>query len=251
MKQEEKRIISLISMSVALMILATGCVQICYESPRKIKKAAKYTSQIPITVKELKNKVDSDTSQYKILIYYNYCCGACTKRFNDTYYRLWHEMDSSLVSWYFVQSDCSGVKWNEQFLRNYGINTTMYYIRDDSLEYLSYEGNFTNCFFGRHITDESTGTPTTYILAVAVAKTIAQVAVLYNAIAFLVFLIDQRRKLAQRVGNTCYLIGVFAKRCTETVCDTIVGVIAELRTEHDVGHLVGRPLQSELTIPSV
>lgn len=164
MKQKEKKILSLICMSAVLTLLATGCVQICYESPGRIKRAAKYTSQIPITVKDLKSKVDSDTSQYKILIYYNYCCGACTKRFNDTYYRLWHEMDSSLVSWYFVQSDCSGVKWNEQFLRNYGINTTMYYIRDDSPEYLSYEGNFTNCFFGRHITDESTGTPTTYIL---------------------------------------------------------------------------------------
>lgn len=73
-------------------------------------------------------------------------------------------MDSTLVSWYFVQSDCSGVKWNEQFLKKYGISTTMYYIRDDSPEYLSPEGNFVNCFFGRHITSEPTSTPTTFIL---------------------------------------------------------------------------------------
>ncbi len=159
-----KKINTLFCISIALTLLASGCIQLCYESPGRIKKAAQYTSQIPITVKELRGKVDCDTSQYKVLVLYNYCCGACRKRFHDTYYRLWHEWDSSLVSWYFVQNDCSGVKWNEDFLKHYGINTTMYYIRDDSPEYLSCEGNFTNCFFGRHITDEATGTPTTYIL---------------------------------------------------------------------------------------
>ncbi len=151
-------------MVILSALFASGCIRICYESPRKIRQAARYTSQIPLTVKELRSLIDQDTSQYKLVVLYSNCCGFCSKRFGDTYSPLWHQLDSSKVSWYFVQIDCGGVKWNEEYLKSYGISTTMYYIRDDSPEYLSCNGNITNCLFGRHITDGSTATPTTYIL---------------------------------------------------------------------------------------
>lgn len=156
--------IALFCLAFTMILLTSSCVHFCYESPSRIKLAATYTSQIPLTIKDLKRKIDYDTSEYKLIVLYSPCCGACRKRFGDTYSRLWHELDTSLVSWYFVQIDCGGVKWNEKFLNSFGINTTMYYIRDDSPEYQSSDGNITNCLFGRHITNYPTGTPTTYIL---------------------------------------------------------------------------------------
>ncbi|MBP9990088.1 MAG: hypothetical protein KBT45_01485 [Bacteroidales bacterium] len=154
--------ITCLIMLLALMV--PGCVRLCYESPGRIRQAAQYTSQIPLTVNELKTLIDQDSNKYKLVVLYSNCCGACRKRFGDTYSQLWHKLDSSTVSWYFVQIDCGGVKWNEDFLKSYGISTAMYYLRDDSPEYLSSNGNITNCLFNRRITDGATATPTTYIL---------------------------------------------------------------------------------------
>ena len=121
---------------IAAASLFSGCgirlIAVCNEKPSDIANAYKYTDQRPLTADGLKQLLMDDTLHYKVVLFYSYCCGACREQMRDTYSKIWN-VDTSLVRWYFVQRDCSGLKYNNtDYLKRYGIETPyMYYLRDD------------------------------------------------------------------------------------------------------------------------
>ena len=58
-------------------------------------------------------------------------------------------------------------------------------------------------------------------------------------------------QLVERTDNTLIIEWVSSKGSLGTTIIAILRVITEVRTEHDVGHRVGRPLQTHLGIPVV
>ena len=57
--------------------------------------------------------------------------------------------------------------------------------------------------------------------------------------------------MRQRVRDAADGIGVTPERGADGIAQLVVGVIAELRTEHDVPHRVRHPLQSHTSIPTI
>lgn len=158
---------------IIILCLLSGCdniVRICIETPKRIEEATMYTDQIPITAEKLRQLVEKDTSHYKIIVLYSVCCGPCMDMFKHTYSHMWKNSDTSQIKWYFIQDDCSGVKWNTEFLTNFGINTTMYYLRDTLPEFKTYTehriNNLINYIipFSEHKVDNMFGVPTDIVI---------------------------------------------------------------------------------------
>ena len=57
--------------------------------------------------------------------------------------------------------------------------------------------------------------------------------------------------MRQRVRDAADGIGITPERGADGIAQLVVGVIAELRTEHDVPHRVRHPLQSHTSIPTI
>ncbi len=122
---------------VLIFLLFTSCnsIQICIETKRKIKTSDRYSNQIPLTVKELKELVAKDTIHYKVVIFYSPCCAPCIEYMKTDYKNALQSVDNS-VKFYFILNDCGGLKYNEAFLLSSGINIDkMYYIRDTSSDF--------------------------------------------------------------------------------------------------------------------
>lgn len=123
----------LLIVSLVFSIYSCGIIQYCPpENERNLRLALKYTNQIPLTVKELKELIIYDSAHYKLIIFYSPCCGPCSIEMASTYRNAFQNADST-VKFFFIQDDCTGVKYNEAYLKNFGIsNQKLYYLRDTS-----------------------------------------------------------------------------------------------------------------------
>ncbi len=124
----------LFTIVITAIMLFSGCnlVWICIETESKIKKSYKYENQIGLTVDELKNVLVNDTANYKILIFYSPCCGPCVRHLQTTY-KEFYDKKGADVNFYFVSSDCGGLKYNERFMLSLGYSEQLYFIRDTSM----------------------------------------------------------------------------------------------------------------------
>ena len=118
--------------AVALLCLsATGCfqsrnslVRVCNPSDKLLREApTKYADHTPVTAAELRHFLLDDTSHYKILVVYSYCCSGCGEAMRDTYIPLMHSLDTSRCRMLFVLDDCGSLPWNADYLNRYGITT--------------------------------------------------------------------------------------------------------------------------------
>ena len=139
--------------AVALLCLsAASCfqsrhslVRVCYPSNKLLRQAqTKYADHTPMTAAELRHVLKDDTSHYKILVVYSYCCSGCAEAMRDTYMPLMHSLDTSHCRMLFVLDDCGSLPWNADYLNRYGISTR-YYMRDTDSLFLDYkDGKATN-----------------------------------------------------------------------------------------------------------
>lgn len=120
-----------IIMAFLLSLQSCNLIWICKETNLSIRKSYKYKNQIGLTVKELKSLLVSDTSNYKILIFFSPCCGPCQKHFQTTY-RKFYDIKDANVKFYFINDCCDGVRYNEKFLHSMGYYEQIYFIRDTS-----------------------------------------------------------------------------------------------------------------------
>ena len=124
-----------------LITLFASCsfvtVTICYDTSYSVRKSVNYKNMIPLKVTDLKKMLTSDTSHYKIVVIYDVCCGGCKERFETIYPDFLAKTDTNEVRWIFIHSSTGGLGNNEWFLRNNGINSTMYYFKDDTPAFAS------------------------------------------------------------------------------------------------------------------
>lgn len=122
-------------------LLLAGCfqsrnsfVRVCHPTKKLIREAAtKYADHTPLTADGLRHMLMDDTTHYKIVVVYSYCCGSCREGMNTIFAPMMRSLDTSRCRMYFVLDDCGSLPWNADYLDAYGI-TTRYYMRDtDSL----------------------------------------------------------------------------------------------------------------------
>lgn len=128
--------LTIVMLAAALLFSGCGLVQVCIEKPSDIANAHKYTDQRPLTVDGLKHLMVDDTTHYKVVVFYNHCCGPCQEQMKLVFNQLYNT-DTAHVRWYFVLEDCSSLKYNNtKYLKRYGIETPyMYYLRDDDTRF--------------------------------------------------------------------------------------------------------------------
>lgn len=98
---------------VLLSLLAARCfqsrhllVRVCHPSERLLHEAsAKYADHTPLTAGDLRRYLADDTSHYKILIVYSYCCAGCKEAMRDTYLPLMRGMGAS-TTWAKLLNEC-------------------------------------------------------------------------------------------------------------------------------------------------
>lgn len=132
-----KKFYILVSVAIIIVVLTTNCfhsryslIKDCRPNERVIKNSSKYTDHTPLTASDLRNMLKNDTSHYKIVIIYSYCCGPCREYMRDIYSPMYKALDTSECRMYFVLDDCGSLPWNADYMKNYNIKD-FYYLRDD------------------------------------------------------------------------------------------------------------------------
>ena len=126
-----------------VIICLLGSCAFNVETSRRIRQAAKYTDQIPITVAELKQMILDDTTHYKVVVVYYIGCQPCTESLKKYAAPLYNNADTSQLRFYFVQNHCGALKKNKEYLESCDISAPMYYLRDDTPEF---SGRFPGLF---------------------------------------------------------------------------------------------------------
>ena len=126
-----------VALAILIATLTTSCfqskhslVRFCRPNQRMIKKSVEYTDHTPLTAEKLRTMIMNDTTHYKIVVIYSYCCGPCQEQMRDIYAPMYKTIDTSECKMYFVLDDCGSLPWNTDYLAQYGI-TERYYLRDD------------------------------------------------------------------------------------------------------------------------
>ncbi len=105
-------------------------VRVCYPSEKLLREAeTKYTDHTPLNADDLRHILVDDTTHYKIVVIYSYCCGPCHEAMPTVYVPLMKSLDTARCRMYFILDDCGSLPWNADYLAQYGI-TTRYYMRD-------------------------------------------------------------------------------------------------------------------------
>jgi len=118
---------------ILFLFQSCGLVWICNESKQSIKKSSKYTHLTGVSIPELKQIIYSDTLNYKVLIFYSPCCGACAEEFKITYKTAYAKLETA--KFYFIASDCGGLKYIDKFFGDFAKDEVKYYIKDSSAKF--------------------------------------------------------------------------------------------------------------------
>jgi len=147
-----KKTFKLVAIATLMSSMLAGCfqtrnsiVRMCYPSDKLLREApTKYADHTPLTADALRHMLLDDTTHYKLLVVYSYCCSGCREAFADTYLPLMRNLDTARCRMYFVLNDCGSLPWNDDYLNHYAI-TTRYYFRDADSLFLWYRhGKATN-----------------------------------------------------------------------------------------------------------
>lgn len=146
-----KKFYILVSVAIIIVVLTTNCfhsryslIKDCRPNERVIKNSSKYTDHTPLTASDLRNMLKNDTSHYKIVIIYSYCCGPCREYMRDIYIPIYKTLDTSEYKMYFVLDNCGSLPWNADYMREYGIEDLYYFRDDDSMFYEKTRYNLEN-----------------------------------------------------------------------------------------------------------
>ena len=82
----------------------------------------------------------SDTTHSKVVVIYDIACHHCRENFAE-YARLWHEMDTSQMRMYFVQTTCNDFPKVDELFASQNINPTLYYLLDDTPAFVATRKN--------------------------------------------------------------------------------------------------------------
>lgn len=114
---------------VIFLMTLVSC-KVCFETKSSFNNALKHKTLTPITVNELKEKIQNSTTDYTITVIYD-VCNASSKYIHEVvlpYYN--QQANKENISLIFVQKDCSSLSDIEPFFERYGLTQTKYYIRD-------------------------------------------------------------------------------------------------------------------------
>ena len=136
---------------LAVTLLISGCfqsrhslVRSCFPTDKLLSKApVEYANHTAVTAQDLRHWLLDDTVHYKVLIMYSYCCGPCHEAMPTVYAPLYHSLDTSRCRMYFVLEDCGSLPWNDDYCKQYDIDTR-YYMRDSDSLFLFWEKGKSN-----------------------------------------------------------------------------------------------------------
>lgn len=156
-----------------LIILVQSC-KICYPN-RWNRQYAEIMDYVEcLTAKKLKDMIVSDTSHYKIVVFWSPCCGPCLRHLKETYAPAYIKNRDD-VKFYFITENSGGIKYSRTTLNSFGINNdkVLCFIDDDPRFYyqdknpnIQFFNNLANYIFtnGPKVSGLF-GTPTEFIVS--------------------------------------------------------------------------------------
>lgn len=136
----KRKIYLLLSLTV-LSLCCVSCIQLCIETSRSQKYAAKHSEFKALNADDLKRLLIDDTSCYKFVVFYSPCCGPCKEHMQLTYPGIIKSYDSKTVKWYFILEDTGGIKHVPNLLKQYNLNVVPYYFSDKRKEFCTANEN--------------------------------------------------------------------------------------------------------------
>lgn len=166
--------IRILFISVLTLLMLQGCITIevntLWNKKSSIRKAARYTNHIPLTVEQLRTMLSTpDSTHTKVVIMYDIGCSACRDCFQH-YPNFLSQHDTTRTHIYFVQTTCNGFDRVDALFAKYGINTTLSYLLDDTPAFAATRDNdhryvnIANYLCGRTDLTIPTGIPHYYIV---------------------------------------------------------------------------------------
>ena len=122
----------------SLLLLATLLLAGCMMQKPTVKNYRKVLTMenlTPVTVEQLRQLIAADTTHYKVVVLTSSCCGPCEISMRDVYPKKMAECDSSLVRWYFVETDYSSAQYMDEVFSRHGITSLRYWINDTLPQY--------------------------------------------------------------------------------------------------------------------
>ncbi len=101
-------------------MMFVSCVEICIPNKRNIRYAIKHNDIECLDANALKTLITSDTTKYKIVIFYSTCCGPCVRHFEETYHTAYAKHNDS-INFYFIHNNTGGIQLSREHLERYGM----------------------------------------------------------------------------------------------------------------------------------
>lgn len=167
MKTKTRAIVLMLSM---LVFAACSSIQVCIPNKNNLRYAQKHENIKCMSVNQIKQLLEGDTIDYKVIIIYSPCCGPSLQHFKKTYSTAYRERPKE-VKFYFFMDNTGGIRYAQEMMDNYGFGQEpIYCIVDDSAEF-SIENenrmnNITNYLFpsNKPVT-ENYGVPCNFIVS--------------------------------------------------------------------------------------
>ena len=140
-----KKLLTIITLALAMQ----SCV-ICIPNKRNIRYAQLSDNIECIGAESLKALITSDTTKYKVVVFYSVCCGPCMMHFEKTYYPAFAKYHDS-INFYFIHENTGGIRDVRNHLEHYGMydgkafcfldleNTDFHY---DNIQFLNNIANY-------------------------------------------------------------------------------------------------------------
>ena len=100
--------------------MAMSCVQVCIPNKRNLRYALSNDYIECLDAESLKTLITSDTTRYKVVVFYSVCCGPCLRHFEETYYPAFAQYHDS-INFYFIHENSGGVRYAREHLERYGM----------------------------------------------------------------------------------------------------------------------------------
>ena len=153
-----------------LFITACSSIQVCIPNKNNLRYAQRHENIVCMTVDQIKELVQKDTDNYKVIIVYSPCCGPSLRHFRETYSKAYRERPQD-VKFYFFMDNTGGIRYAQEMMDDYGFGLEpIYCIVDDSAEFSNDNenrmNNITNYLFpsNKPVT-ENYGVPCDFIIS--------------------------------------------------------------------------------------
>ena len=154
-----------------ICMISTSCAHVCIPSKKNVRYAQSNDYIECIDAEDLKALITSDTTKYKIVVFYSVCCGPCMRHFEETYSPAYNKYSDS-INFYFINYKTGGVRYAREHLEQYGLfdgkalcfldleNPDFHY---DNIQYLNNIANYV--FDSEPKINGNFGTPCEFIIS--------------------------------------------------------------------------------------